>query len=127
MDHTEAHAFADAWIAGWNAHDLDAVLAHYADDIVFRSPVAPAITGEPSGVVRGRDALRRYWSAGLERIPDLHFELLEVAVGIDAVALRYRNQAGRVVTEIADFADGRIVRAAAFYGDADALRAVGAS
>jgi hypothetical protein len=32
-----------------------------------------------------------------------------------------------VVTEIADFADGRIVRAAAFYGDADALRAVGAS
>jgi ketosteroid isomerase-like protein len=127
MDQTEAQAFADAWIASWNAHDLDAVLAHYADDIDFRSPVAPAITGEPSGVVHGRDALRRYWSTGLARVPDLHFELLEVTVGIDAVALRYRNQAGRVVTEVAEFGDGRVVRAAAFYGEADVLRAVGAS
>jgi ketosteroid isomerase-like protein len=127
MDETEARAFADAWIAAWNAHDLDAVLAHYADDVEFRSPVASAITGEPSGVVHGRDALRRYWSAGLERVLDLHFELLELAFGIDAVALRYRNQAGRVVTEIVEFADGRVVRAAAFYGEADVLRAVGAA
>jgi ketosteroid isomerase-like protein len=36
----EGDAFAEDWIAAWNAHDLDRVLSHYADDIVFLSPIA---------------------------------------------------------------------------------------
>jgi hypothetical protein len=78
-------------------------------------------------VVEGIDALRRYWARGLERIPDLHFEVLEVAVGIDAVAIRYGNQAGRVVTEVAHFRHGKVERASAFYVDADLLAAVGST
>lgn len=38
-----AWAFASNWERAWNAHDLDAILAHFADDIVFSSPVAERI------------------------------------------------------------------------------------
>ena len=38
--------FAAAWIANWNARDVEAVLAHFADDCVFESPVAQTVTGE---------------------------------------------------------------------------------
>jgi len=122
-----AQAFARSWEAAWNAHDLDAVLAHFHDDVVFTSPLAPVMTGDPSGIVVGRDALRRYWETGLARVPDLRFEVLDVALGVDAVALRYRNQAGRTVTEVAQFRDGKVAAAAAFYLDADVLRQVGAT
>ncbi len=30
-------AFAIEWEAAWNAHDLNRILAHYAEDVVFRS------------------------------------------------------------------------------------------
>src|SRR5438270_868337 len=33
-----ALALADAWSRAWNAHDLDAILSHYADDVEFVSP-----------------------------------------------------------------------------------------
>ena len=39
-------AFAAQWIANWNARDAEAVLAHFADDCVFESPIAQTITGE---------------------------------------------------------------------------------
>ena len=38
------------------------------------------------------DALRSYWEAGLQRIPDLHFEVLGFYMGIDTLVINYRNQ-----------------------------------
>jgi hypothetical protein len=116
MTHDEALAFARQWIAEWNRHDVEAVLAHYADDVEFCSPVAAAVTGDPAGIVRGRGALRDYWTTALASRPDLHFELDDVHLGVDAIAIRYRNQADRGCTEIAVFdADGQITRGWGLY------------
>lgn len=52
--------FADNWIEEWNRRDIDALVAHYADDVRFVSPVAAQRTG--SSVVMGREALAEYWS-----------------------------------------------------------------
>jgi len=38
-------AFAQDWEQGWNSHDLDVILRHYRDDIVFRSKKAVALVG----------------------------------------------------------------------------------
>ena len=53
MDHAEARAFAEQWVRDWNAHDIDALLKHFTDDIVFTSPVAARLFGG-DGVVRGK-------------------------------------------------------------------------
>ena len=34
------HAFAIEWEAVWNSHNLDRILAHYAEDVIFRSQKA---------------------------------------------------------------------------------------
>jgi len=108
MDHAEAQAFAEQWVADWNAHDIDALLEHFTDDVVFTSPVAIRLFGG-DGVIRGREALRKYWSEGVRLIPDLHFEVLALYVGVTTLVINYRNQAGGVVNEVLTF-DGTLVR-----------------
>ena len=86
-----ARTFAAEWIEAWNRHDLDAILAHYADDVVFTSPFAVKLLGLEDGTVRGRSLLRGYFEKGLAAYPDLKFELQNVAVGVDSVTLIYRS------------------------------------
>ncbi len=68
MPTPDAHRFADDWVRAWNAHDVEAVLAHFHDDVLFTSPVAARVLPETGGgVVRGgKDALRRYWTTALQ-------------------------------------------------------------
>ncbi len=30
--------FAQEWLNAWNSHDLEAIMAHYAEDVIFYSP-----------------------------------------------------------------------------------------
>ena len=105
----EPGAFAKDWLAAWNAHDLDALLAHFTDDVVFTSPVAVQLLTDSDGVIRGKQALRAYWTEGLRRIPDLRFELVGVYAGIGAIVINYRNHKGGLVNEVLLF-DGPLVR-----------------
>ena len=112
----EAMAFARQWVAAWNSHDLDAIVSHYAPDVVLTSPVAAKILSDPSGTVRGETALRDYFRRGLEAYPDLHFELLEVMAGLSSVVLCYINQKGTKTAEFMEFGkNGKIVRVVANY------------
>jgi ketosteroid isomerase-like protein len=65
MDSVTASDFVETWLGAWNGHDLDAVLAHFAEDVIFTSPVAARVVEGSDGVIRGNAALRRYWREGL--------------------------------------------------------------
>lgn len=104
-----AEAFTEQWVTAWNDHDLDGLLSHFADDAVFTSLYAAQLIPESGGVVRGKDALRRYWGMGLQRRPDLHFEVLGTYVGVNTVVINFRNQRGGVGCEVLTFADGVVV------------------
>lgn len=105
----EARQFARQWLDAWNAHDIEAVLDHFAADAVFASPVAKRVVPDSGGVLRGKEAIRRYWAAALERSPDLRFELIDVYQGVDAVVIHYRNQRGDLVNEVLLMAGGLVV------------------
>lgn len=116
-----ADAFAAEWIAAWNARDLERILEHYADDIEFASPFIATRFGEPSGVLKGKVAVRAYWADGLARQPGLHFRLRGTYVGVNSAVLHYDRHDGRVGAEHFEFGpDGRVVRAAAQYAGGDA-------
>lgn len=109
LDATDSEAFAARWAAAWNARDIEAVLAHFAEDCTFTSPVARQLFGG-DGVIRGKATLRAYWTHALEKVPDLHFEVLGVHSGIDTVVIHYRNQRGNEVCEVLSFGpDGQVV------------------
>lgn len=116
MDRQAAHRFAEAWIAGWNAHDLPTILAHYDGAIHFHSPMIARVTGEDRASVSGLAALEAYWSRALTLAPDLRFELLDVFVGARALTIHYVNQAGRRAAETFLFnAEGKVSLSIATY------------
>jgi len=71
MDEVAAQSFARAWVAAWNARDVEAVLSHYAEDAVFVSPRATRLMGVAR--MEGKAALRTYWQTGNSRLSSLRF------------------------------------------------------
>ncbi|HEY1824906.1 MAG TPA: nuclear transport factor 2 family protein [Acidimicrobiales bacterium] len=115
MDPLAAQEFARHWITAWNAHDLDAVLAHFSSDAVFTSSVAARIVPESRGVLVGKEEIRAYWREGLRLLPDLHFELDGVYVGVDAITINYSNERGQRVCEVLIWNGGLVQRGYATY------------
>lgn len=117
IEQSWAEEFARRWIDDWNSHDLERVLAHYADDFEMTSPLIMERMGIPSGKLKGKEAIQPYWSQGLSAMPHLHFELQNVMVGVNSLAIVYKNVTlSRIVIERIEFDDQRrAVRAEALY------------
>jgi hypothetical protein len=117
ITHEQAENLAQTWLNGWNRHDLDAVLAHYADDVEFASPAIVEITGDQSGTLQGKDALRSYFAGGLAKYPNLGFELQRVLVGVDSVTLLIRSlHRDRLAAEVMTLdAGGRVTKVKVHY------------
>ncbi|WP_147125720.1 nuclear transport factor 2 family protein [Shimia ponticola] len=110
------NSFASEWETAWNSHDLDRILFHYSDDVVFRSKKAVKTVG--TGIVRGKPALRAYWRKALDRQPDLRFAVTGVFHGHDMLVMTYTNQAGRSAAETLLFdAQGLVIEASACHAD----------
>lgn len=95
-----ARRFAEEWIEAWNAHDLGRVLSHYTDDFEMSSPFIVEFTGNASGTLKGKKQVGAYWQDALQRIPNLHFELLDVFCGVDSITLLYNSVASKRATEV---------------------------
>jgi ketosteroid isomerase-like protein len=112
----EAQEFARHWVEAWNSHNLDEIMSHYAADVVLVSPVAARILNDPSGTVKGKEALHAYFRRGLEAYPDLRFELIDVMLGLSSVVLYYVNQNGRKTGEFMEIdAGAKVTRVVANY------------
>jgi hypothetical protein len=88
----EAWNLANDWVAAWNAHDLDRIMAHYDDAVELTSPVAAQLLGTADGKVVGKASLRAYFQRGLAAYPELHFRLADVLWGINSVVLYYTTK-----------------------------------
>ena len=86
--------FAAEWIEAWNAHDLDRILTHYADEVEFVSPLIQRLTGDAAGRLVGKAAVREYFAKGLATYPELEFKLIRALPGVGGVALHYRSVNG---------------------------------
>jgi GNAT superfamily N-acetyltransferase len=120
MTEETAKHLARDWIAAWNAHNLDSILDHYADEIEFTSPLVPKLAGIASGTLVGKPALRDYFRKGLEAYPELHFALKQVLVGVRSVTLSYRSVNGLDAAEVLTLNQaGKILRAMVHYSPAN--------
>ncbi len=116
----QAVRLAHEWIEAWSRHDLDGIMAHYADNITFTSPFVVTLANEPSGTLHGASALRAYFTKGLAAYPDLQFELLDVLVGVKSVTLYYRSVKAKLAAEVMNLnGNGLIARAEVHYRAGD--------
>ena len=91
IDRSWAEELARDWIEGWNARDLERILAHYADGFEMTSPLIVQRFAITNGKLKGKDAVRKYWAQGLTRTPELRFKLINVVVGVNALAIIYES------------------------------------
>jgi len=114
----QAREFAEEWIEAWNAHDLDRILAHYADDIEMTTPFIVQVMGEPTGTLRGKDKVGAYWAAALERVPDLRFELVDVLSSVNSITIYYKAVFGKMGAELLFLnAEGKVNKSVAHYDE----------
>jgi ketosteroid isomerase-like protein len=92
-------ALGREWIAAWNSHDLERVLALYDDDSEMTSDKIPALGFGASGTLRGEEKLRAYWGAAFAKRPNLHLELIDTYVSPDSLIVFYQNERGAKVCE----------------------------
>jgi ketosteroid isomerase-like protein len=92
-------ALGREWIAAWNSHDLERVLALYAEDSEMTSDRIPALGFDASGTLRGKSNLRAYWGKALTLVPNLHFTLIGTYVSPDSVVVFYQNERAAKICE----------------------------
>lgn len=112
----QAWKLAEDWIRAWNTRDLDRIMSHYDENVVLVSPVAAKLLNDPSGTVKGKEALRDYFKKGLEVYSNLKFELIDVMWGLNSVVLYYVNHKGSKTAEFMEIGStGKIAKVIANY------------
>jgi ketosteroid isomerase-like protein len=111
-----ADTFANDWLSAWNERDIDRILSHYADDVVFHSPRIALVMGNDAMSVHGKKALQTYWTGALSRARQLFFTVDDILVSSDAVTILYTNHREEKVAETFVFnADGEVSLSIAAY------------
>ena len=119
MTRVEAEAFAAEWAAAWNEGAIERVLARFDEKVIFTSPTALAVVG--AGTVRGKEALRAYWSAALRQLTRLRFTVDRVLWDPEAreLAIIYVSDVDghlkRVSENLRFGTGGRVVSAEVFH------------
>jgi ketosteroid isomerase-like protein len=120
-DREQKLATLRAILDGFNAHDLDAIMRHFAEDCSFDSPRGP----EPCGRrFEGIEEVRRGLAARFETIPDVRYEshgdLVDGDRGVSEWTIRGTTTDGQAIEvrgcDIWTFApDGRVTVKSSFW------------
>jgi ketosteroid isomerase-like protein len=70
VDHDEAMQMLRSIAAAFDGHDLDGIMAHFADDAVFESPRGPDPWGRR---FVGREEVRTAFAGRFSGIPDVRY------------------------------------------------------
>jgi hypothetical protein len=111
---------AEAWLQAFNAHDVKALVALYADDCTHTSPKIRALHPETGGKLLGKAALTEWWTDAIRRLPGLRYEKTALTANASRVFLEYvrhaPNEAPMPVAEVFDVRDGKIVASRVYHG-----------
>jgi ketosteroid isomerase-like protein len=120
LDHDEKVEMLRAIAAGFDAHDLDAIMAFFADDAVFESPRGAEAWGTR---ITGKAAVREAFAGRFTGIPDVRYRnddhFVDGDRGASEWTLSGTTTAGmRIEVRGCDlwaFRDGRVVRKDSYW------------
>src|SRR5262249_10490407 len=91
--HDENLRIGRAWMRAFNAHDVDALVALYADDATHTSPKIRALHPETGGKLVGKAALASWWREANARLPNLRYEETAITANASRVIVEYLRYA----------------------------------
>ena len=111
---------ARAWLAAFNAYDVDALVSLYAEDATHTSPKIRTLHPETGGMLVGRESMAKWWREANARMPGLRYELSARTANADRVFIEYQRHAPEQpvmpVAEVFDIREGRIVASRVYHG-----------
>lgn len=111
-----AREFAASWYRAWNAHDVDAIMAHYTPEIEHSSPFIKRYNDSDDSALRGIPAVRDYFARALARNPTLRFDPRHITIGLESVILVYTRMTGDLAAEVFFLnGEGKIMRSVSHY------------
>jgi len=112
----DARRLAAGWCEAWNRRDLDAIMAHYSEDVAFRSPGVVERWNLADGWLHGRTKLRDNFTLALQTA-GLHLTPVEVLLGVLTLCVLYRRETGALVCEMMELnPEGLVYRVVATHG-----------
>jgi len=104
------------WIAGWNAHDLERIMHHYADNVEFTASTVVSRWDRADGKLNGKEELSQHFAKGLSLVPDIHFTVEEILWSPVGYAVIYHRENGNRVLDAVELnAEGLAVKVTAYY------------
>jgi len=111
---------ARRWLDAFNRHDLEALLVLYHQDAEHFSPKLKQRMPETNGMVRGKEALRMWWSDAFQRLPGLTYREKFLTANNERVFMEYvREVPGEetfAVAEVLEVKEGLILASRVYHG-----------
>ena len=119
MPSTPTISIAHQWFDAFNQHDLEKLLALYADDAQHYSPKLKLRQPETKGLIIGKDALRSWWRDSFERLPSLRYEQTRFIADNESVFMEYTRyvdgEDSMTVGEVLEIKDVLIVASRVYH------------
>jgi ketosteroid isomerase-like protein len=120
VNHDDAIDVIRAVTAAFDRHDLDGIIAHFADDAIFEGPRGPEAWGQR---FVGRDAIRAAFAGRFEGIPDVRYggdaHFVDGDRGASEWTLSGTTTTGQRIEvrgcDLWTFRDGKIVKKDSFW------------
>jgi predicted SnoaL-like aldol condensation-catalyzing enzyme len=113
------HQIAVNWFKAFNEHQLENLLSLYHDDAEHYSPKLKLRMPETNGLIKGKKALDFWWADAFERLPQLHYKILNIIANDEFVFMEYirttPNEPDLQVGEVLVIKDGKIVASRVYH------------
>jgi ketosteroid isomerase-like protein len=120
MTASENEKIALKWFEAFNTHQLENLLALYAEDAQHFSPKLKIRKPETNGLVVGKEALRAWWQDAFERLPSLHYEVTTLTANAERVFMEYvrkvDGEENMLVAEVLQVKNGFIIASRVYHG-----------
>ena len=111
---------ANDWMAAFNAHDLEKLLALYDDNAIHFSPKLLVRKPETKGLIKGKAALREWWDDAFNRLTTLSYSPTKFIAESDCIFMEYirkvQGEQDLKVGEVLEIQNGLIVASRVYHG-----------
>lgn len=111
---------AKQWFAAFNDHNIENLLALYADEAQHHSPKLKIRQPETGGWVKGKVSLRIWWQDSFERLPSLQYIPTSFTANDQRVIMEYvrkvHGEEDMLIAEVLEIENSLIVASRVYHG-----------